>query len=304
MKATLLAAAVAVATFATPALADFWIVREGPTGPCRIVDVRPTVRHEVGRAALVGHECDPLWRFVEALESVVHLVRNELVRDWPDRPARELALVVEQRSEHGRVLRDNVYGTQEGDGGDVTIDCSGAVSIGGNVDASGNGEFAFGGFIDVTGSSIRRVEAEGALPVTIVTKDDIARIGATNTEQLLQSVSAISTMEATQLATGAGLPSYGEANISLRGLGAQRTLVLVNGRRLVEFAGSFVGGTVNVNSIPISAIERSRSSAEPSFRNLVVMPAYGPNSSSWRSPIQRVSRCGTDIGGAPVSAIP
>jgi iron complex outermembrane receptor protein len=110
--------------------------------------------------------------------------------------------------------------------------------------------------VDVTGSSIRRVEAEGALPVTIVTKDDIARIGATNTEQLLQSVSAISTMEATQLATGAGLSTYGEANISLRGLGAQRTLILVNGRRLVEFAGSFVGGTVNVNSIPISAIER------------------------------------------------
>ena len=42
MKATLLAATVAVAAFATPALADFWIVREGPTGPCRIVDVRPT----------------------------------------------------------------------------------------------------------------------------------------------------------------------------------------------------------------------------------------------------------------------
>jgi iron complex outermembrane receptor protein len=110
--------------------------------------------------------------------------------------------------------------------------------------------------VDVTGSSIRRVEAEGALPVTIVSKDDIARIGATNTEQLLQSVSAISTMEATQLATGAGLSTYGEANISLRGLGPQRTLILVNGRRLAPFAGSATGSTVNVNSIPIAAIER------------------------------------------------
>jgi hypothetical protein len=42
MKVRLLAATFALAAFATPALADFWIVREGPTGPCRIVDVRPT----------------------------------------------------------------------------------------------------------------------------------------------------------------------------------------------------------------------------------------------------------------------
>jgi hypothetical protein len=42
MNVKLLAATVAIAAFATPALADFWIVREGPTGPCRIVDVKPT----------------------------------------------------------------------------------------------------------------------------------------------------------------------------------------------------------------------------------------------------------------------
>lgn len=37
-----LATAAVVTAFATPALADFWIVREGPTGPCRIVETRPT----------------------------------------------------------------------------------------------------------------------------------------------------------------------------------------------------------------------------------------------------------------------
>jgi len=42
MNVKLLAATVAIAAFATPAFADFWIVREGPTGQCRIVDVRPT----------------------------------------------------------------------------------------------------------------------------------------------------------------------------------------------------------------------------------------------------------------------
>jgi hypothetical protein len=39
---TLIASAAVLTAFATPALADFWIVREGPTGPCRIVETRPT----------------------------------------------------------------------------------------------------------------------------------------------------------------------------------------------------------------------------------------------------------------------
>jgi hypothetical protein len=38
----LLAAVIALAALSTPALADFWIVREGPTGACRIVETRPT----------------------------------------------------------------------------------------------------------------------------------------------------------------------------------------------------------------------------------------------------------------------
>ena len=42
MKITLLAAAMAVTALATPALADFWVVREGPSGPCRVVETRPT----------------------------------------------------------------------------------------------------------------------------------------------------------------------------------------------------------------------------------------------------------------------
>jgi hypothetical protein len=42
MKTKLLAATAVIVAFATPALADFWIVREGPSGPCRIVETRPT----------------------------------------------------------------------------------------------------------------------------------------------------------------------------------------------------------------------------------------------------------------------
>jgi hypothetical protein len=42
MKQTLLLGALALGVFATPALADFWIVRDSPTANCRVVDTRPT----------------------------------------------------------------------------------------------------------------------------------------------------------------------------------------------------------------------------------------------------------------------
>ncbi len=51
------------------------------------------------------------------------------------------------------------------------------------------------------------------------------------------------------------MSTYGQTSVSLRGLGPERTLVLVNGRRLAPFAGDD-GAAVNVNSIPVSAIER------------------------------------------------
>ncbi|MEO8153058.1 MAG: TonB-dependent receptor [Rhizobacter sp.] len=109
--------------------------------------------------------------------------------------------------------------------------------------------------VEITGSSIKRVESEGALPVQIISRTDIERSGVTNTEQLLQSISALSSMGATNNATGAGSSTYGLSSISLRGLGDDRTLVLVNGRRVAAFAGGN-GSAANVNAIPLAAIER------------------------------------------------
>ena len=48
----MLAAAIGATLFATPALADFFIVREGASGPCRVVDARPTD----GRTIVVGNK--------------------------------------------------------------------------------------------------------------------------------------------------------------------------------------------------------------------------------------------------------
>lgn len=108
--------------------------------------------------------------------------------------------------------------------------------------------------VEITGSSIRRVDAETALPVQIITKQEIERTGATSTEELLQSISALSSSGNTNNSTGAGLATYGLSSISLRGLGDERTLVLVNGRRLATFADG--NNVVNINSIPLAAIER------------------------------------------------
>jgi iron complex outermembrane receptor protein len=109
--------------------------------------------------------------------------------------------------------------------------------------------------VEITGSSIKRVDAETALPVQIVGKAEIARTGATSTQELLQSIAAFSSAGGITNATGAGTSTGGLSSISLRGLGSTRTLVLVNGRRLAAFAGSD-GASVNVNAIPLAAIER------------------------------------------------
>jgi iron complex outermembrane recepter protein len=111
--------------------------------------------------------------------------------------------------------------------------------------------------IEITGSSIKRVDAETALPVTTITRDDIARSGVANVEQLVKAITAVATAGSTSGSSLSGLATYGLSSVSLRGLGEARTLVLVNGRRLAVFAGSS-GSTVavDINAIPISAIDR------------------------------------------------
>jgi iron complex outermembrane recepter protein len=109
--------------------------------------------------------------------------------------------------------------------------------------------------IEITGSAIKRIDAETALPVTVVTRDEITRSGVVSTEQLLQNIAAVSSQGSLNNSTGAGNSTYGQSSISLRGLGEDRTLVLVNGRRLAAFAGGN-GASVNINAIPVSAIER------------------------------------------------
>ena len=109
--------------------------------------------------------------------------------------------------------------------------------------------------IEVTGSSIKRIDAETALPVQILRRDDIDRIAATTTEDLLQHITAVTTAGGVFVTQANGTVTTSQSNASLRALGATRTLVLVNGRRVAVFGGTASLG-VDVNSIPIAAIER------------------------------------------------
>jgi iron complex outermembrane receptor protein len=107
--------------------------------------------------------------------------------------------------------------------------------------------------VEITGSSIKRAQAEGALPVQTVTHEDIAKLGVTNTEALLSSITANTAVGGVNTASGVGSSTYGLASASLRGIGASKTLILVNGRRLANYATD--GTAVDINSIPLAAVD-------------------------------------------------
>src|SRR5438094_7268238 len=111
--------------------------------------------------------------------------------------------------------------------------------------------------VEITGSSIKRVDAETALPVQIVTRQEIEATGAANVEQFLQGLGvALQGNNNTVAASASGATTGGVSSVSLRGLGSTRTLVLVDGRR-VTAGGTLTDSTsVDINHIPLAAIER------------------------------------------------
>jgi iron complex outermembrane receptor protein len=108
--------------------------------------------------------------------------------------------------------------------------------------------------VDVTGTNIKRVESEGALPVQIITREEIQRSGVQSSTELMNRISAVNSSGTFNEITGVGSSLTGFAGVSLRGLGVERTLVLLNGRRLSNY--SIAGAAVDVNTIPVTAIER------------------------------------------------
>ncbi len=108
--------------------------------------------------------------------------------------------------------------------------------------------------VEITGSSIKRIDTETALPVTVITRKDIEQTGATTAAELLERLSANNGQGYNQTLALGDSARPGFAGASLRGLGSNTTLVLLNGRRLAVYA--FDGGAVDLNSIALGAIER------------------------------------------------
>jgi iron complex outermembrane receptor protein len=107
----------------------------------------------------------------------------------------------------------------------------------------------------VTGSRIRRADIEGVGPVTVVGQKEIAATGIPNVENLLQRLPAAAGFGGNQTNAYWSSRGWGTATINLRGLGINRTLVLLNGRRLVN-GGTGANSAPDLNTIPTGIIGR------------------------------------------------
>jgi outer membrane receptor protein involved in Fe transport len=113
--------------------------------------------------------------------------------------------------------------------------------------------------IVVIGSRIARPgDLESPSPVITVDREQIDNSGYTNLEQLLEKLPSSGTGTFSIRGNNQDSTANGGAAISLRGLGADATLVLVNGRRvsISPFAQDITTGFVDINALPVSAIER------------------------------------------------
>ena len=111
------------------------------------------------------------------------------------------------------------------------------------------------GRIEVTGSNLKVVEGESGLPVQVITRETMLEGGVQTMQELLARISANQSFGGFNEAMGIGSTLVGFTSASLRGLGSQRTLVLLNGRRLAPYALSG-GQSVDLSGIPSSALER------------------------------------------------
>jgi iron complex outermembrane receptor protein len=114
------------------------------------------------------------------------------------------------------------------------------------------------GEVVVTGSRIRRTEFSSTQPVQIITSEEATLEGLVDTSEILQgSTTAATSGQINNYFTGfvvVGGP--GVNTLSLRGLGANRTLVLLNGRRAGPAGARGQVGPTDLNVIPSSLIER------------------------------------------------
>jgi len=135
----------------------------------------------------------------------------------------------------------------------LAITCVGVSNIG--MAADGDDQSASLEEVVVTGSRIKGTEWDSASPVTIIGAEAIFESGISNVEDILQELTASAGPAGNSSNAYWTSNGYGTAQTNLRGLGINRTLVLLNGRRIVN-GGTGANSSVDLNMIPTALIKR------------------------------------------------
>jgi iron complex outermembrane recepter protein len=104
--------------------------------------------------------------------------------------------------------------------------------------------------LEVTGSHIRRIDVEGPSPIQVIDREALDNTGYNSVSDVLRDITASAFGGARE---ASGSTAAGVATVNLRGLGASRTLVLLDGKRL---PADPVAAAVDLNLIPMAAVER------------------------------------------------
>ena len=105
--------------------------------------------------------------------------------------------------------------------------------------------------IEITGSRVKRADAEGALPVTVIGREELEASGNNTVAEVMRQITFTN---AGNFRPQSGSSAQGFAEVNLRGLGSERTLVLIDGKRVAK--SPMVGTAVDMNTIPLAAVER------------------------------------------------
>lgn len=107
------------------------------------------------------------------------------------------------------------------------------------------------GTLTITGSRLKRADIEGALPVTVIDREQIELAGDITVADLLRKTT-FNTFGSFRQQSGSSAQSL--VAIDLRGLGSSRTLVLIDGRRAPKAPQA--ASAQDLNAIPLAAVER------------------------------------------------
>jgi iron complex outermembrane receptor protein len=109
--------------------------------------------------------------------------------------------------------------------------------------------------VEITGSNIKRIDAETSMPVQIIKREEIQRTGANSVRELIDTLTA-ATGSLSDI-SGSNSFASGASSATLRNLGKQSTLILLNSRRVAPYAlADYSEVFTNLDALPLDAVDR------------------------------------------------